>query len=196
MLLPPGHFEPAGIRRDPWRQLVVAQLAPGGVSVRAESYPDLKPWRQTRTYFAWQCGNAWRDFGRLPGLRLWWREVGPAVSELRTERRLTIASLYGWSPARLHPMKVSAGGKSFSFRKPHPMRFMSSDVAEIAARDRRDYAGHFSVREGTKNLVRELSDDTGKPVLYVSGENNYYRACAVISSADGLWLRFWVREQD
>ena len=57
-----GHVAQAGLGDDPWHDLPVAQLT------RAKSSPG----------FSEECANAWRDFGQVPGMHLWWggsREV-------------------------------------------------------------------------------------------------------------------------
>jgi hypothetical protein len=41
--------------------------------------------------------------------------------------------------------------------------------------------------------IRELTDGTGTPVLYVSGDSFNYRAWARITFPDRRWLRFLVR---
>lgn len=51
-----GHVAQAGLGDDPWHDLPVAQLT------RAKSSPG----------FSEECANAWRDFGQVPGMHLWW----------------------------------------------------------------------------------------------------------------------------
>jgi hypothetical protein len=41
--------------------------------------------------------------------------------------------------------------------------------------------------------VREVVDETGTPILYLSGRNFWCRACARVTFTDQRWLRFLVR---
>jgi hypothetical protein len=83
-------------------------------------------------------------------------------------------------------------------KTPSP-RSWSPALAETVARSRRDHAGHFAA-EPAKNPaqrvearhVRELADETEAPVLYVTGRNFHYRACARVTFPDQRWLRFLV----
>ena len=83
-VLPPDHLELAGISDDPWGDLPVAQLAPGGVS------DGVSRWNFFR-----QCEQAWRDFGQLPGTRLWFGKAAKGLTELRTAEQQTLAFLRG-----------------------------------------------------------------------------------------------------
>ena len=193
-LLHPGHVEPDGMGEDPWRDLaVVNQFTRGGVSDPAGD----------RKSFAEECANAWREFGQQPGMRLRWGEVGKVRGELRTAEQQTIASLDRRS------LTFSTGGRSFTLKKTGIAKSWSPAIAEIAARNIRDYAGHFS--NGRLGLIgqfesaagktgsgrpMELVDETGVPILYARGENYGFRACAGVSFPDQRWLRFLVRGID
>jgi hypothetical protein len=116
--------------------------------------------------------------------------------ELRTADQQAIASLRGWPI--YGPMTASTGGKTFTWNR-GPAR-SSPVIADLAARSWRDHAGHFTAepmkdsaqrREARK--VRELIDDTGTPILYISGDSVDYRAYARITYPDQRWLRFLVR---
>jgi DivIVA domain-containing protein len=198
-LLPRDHPEPAGMSADPWHDLAVARLTRSEVGGPA-TRPAGRAWLAYREHFAEECANAWRDFGRAPGTHLWWGPVKRGRYELRTAEEQTIASLR--RPAR--PATVSTGGKSFTFEKIRPGRSSSPGFAEIVARSQRDYDGHFAKNRhssmilndpfiGPKHRVRRVTDETGNPVLYVSGRNFASRAWASITFPDLRWLRFLVR---
>jgi DivIVA domain-containing protein len=204
LLLHPDHTEPDGTSADPWREVDVVQLVRGGISSLAERYPRSKPTRkEARKWFAGQCQNAWHDFGQQPGTHL--RCVN---GQLGTAEQQTLASLlgrgpdYGWGRG---PETVSLGGRIFTFQKMHPAQ-SSRGVADIAARSRRDGAGHFAAaamkkrkQQGQSRVMRqargmrELVDEMGNPILYTSGEHFNWRAWACVSFPDGRWLRFPVR---
>jgi len=213
-LLPQDHRGSARTSADPWRDVGdVAQLVRGGASGLAQHYPGPKPTaKEARAWFAGQCQNAWRDFGQLPGTQLWWGPVGPALRELRTATRQTLASLkYGWwqLPIRLRPTKLTTAtvpdGRSFRYTSTGVRRRSTADswppgVADIAARARWDGPGHFSAatmkdsqQRAVARAVRELVDETGTPILYTSGLNFDRRARACVTFPDGRWLRFLVR---
>ena len=212
-LLPQDPRGRAGTSAGPWCDANdVAKLVPGGVSGLAECYSRSKPtWNKAGAWFAGQCQNAWRDFGQLPGTRLWWGPVGPAFCELRTADRQTLASLgYGWQlPIRPRPTKLTTvtipGGRSFSYKKAAVRLRSAPDswppgVADIAARSWRDSVGHFTAATMTNSKHREearrvceLLDETDTPILYTSGQNFYHRAYACVTFPDGRLLRFPVR---
>jgi len=213
-LLPQDHRGSARTSADPWRDVGdVAQLVRGGVGGLAQRYPRSKPSaKEARAWFAGQCQNAWRDFGQPPGTQLWWGPVGPALRELRTADRQTLASLkYGWwrLPIRLRPTKLTTatvpGGRSFRYTSTGVRRRSTADswppgVADIAARTRSDGPGHFSAatmkdsqQRAVARAVHELVDEMGTPILYTSGLNFNRRACACVTFPDGRWLRFLVR---
>jgi hypothetical protein len=219
LLLPPGHVELAGVSADPWRDLAVAQLVRGGVSGPAGFYPHDDRYRPAsdsvsrprrdgaRTYLAEQCEDAWRDFGHVPGTYLWWGKVGRALSELRTAERQTLASERGSGSEAT----VSMGGRSLAFRAvgKDGSRFTFEDtpaeppnpgVAEFYARVCQDAFGHFTkTLDGRTRPIwvrfraAELTDETGIPVLYLSGSNFKWRAYCSIMFADHRRLRFLVR---
>jgi hypothetical protein len=97
---------------------------------------------------------------------------------------------------------VSAGGRSFTYKKTNirPVDAWPPDLAGPAVRSWRDGAGHFDAKTRSSKAqgwgavaVGELADETGKPILYTSGKNFGYRACACVTFPDQRWLRFWVR---
>ena len=169
--------------------------------------------RNAPGYFTEECWNAWHGFGHQPGTQLWWRQAGWHC-ELRTAEQQNIASLrgfalqgrgYGW------PMAISVGGRRFAFKKLDAPQSSSTGISEIAARSTRDIVGHFA-GEGTSRRKREVEtsdpkpiqvnplaeprefvDETGTPILYVSGQNYDHRASACITFCDWRWLRFLVR---
>jgi hypothetical protein len=120
--------------------------------------------------------------------------------ELRTADGQTIASLRNYGRVQT----VSTGGRSFTVKKVRPGRSSPPGFAEIVARSERDFEGHFAKNRrslvlrndpwaGPKRLVRELADEAGTPVLYISGRNFGLRAWAGITFPDQRWLRFLVR---
>jgi hypothetical protein len=192
-LLAQGHFELAGITGGPWRDLPVTQLAQvHGVSVLTEPYPSQY---RSELYVAEQCENAWRDFGQLPGIHLWWGPVERRM-KLRTAEQQTLVSGAGF-----RSKTFSAGGKRFTYRRAS-VESSSPGVAELTAHVARDHFGHFT-RNGRiwtllneprpDQCVRELVGETGAPVLYTCGKNFDGRASACIMFPDQRWLRFLVR---
>jgi DivIVA domain-containing protein len=197
-LLHPVPTEPAGTSADPWRDLAVAQLTRSGAGAAAE--PPARQPRNLRKYLARECGNAWHDFGQAPGMHLLWGRAGrgrlwAARYELRTAEQQTIAS------RDRRPRTVSAGGRSFAYKKTNirPVDAWPQDLAGPAARSWRDQTGHFagktrsSKTQGWARPVGELTDETRKPILYTCGKNFGHRAYACVTFPDQRWLRFWVR---
>jgi DivIVA domain-containing protein len=193
----PSDFEPAGLDSDPWGELDVAQLTRSGVGGAAEEPGDLP------RDFGAECEKAWYDFDQQPGFYLRWVRVkgGPLSArwafELRTADQQAIASLRGWPV--YGPMTVSTGGNTFTCSR-SPASPASPVIAELAACSWRDRAGRFtarpmkdSARRREARTIRELIDDTGTSVLYISGDTVNYRACARITFPDQRWLRFLVR---
>jgi hypothetical protein len=169
LLLPPGHFEPTGMGEDPWRDLdVVSQFTRSEVSDPAND----------GEHFAGDCKNGWRDLGQLPGTHLRSGQVGKVHDELRTAEQQTIASLDRRS------LTFSIRDRSFTW-KTSPARSSSPGIAELAARYRRDYLGHFSsAKVGLYRRLellyigygkigsgrpRELVDETGIPFCTPAG---------------------------
>ena len=162
-LLPADHLELAGISDGPWGDLLVAQLAPGGVS------GGVSRWNFFR-----QCEQAWRDFGQLPGTRLWFGKAARGLTELRTPEQQTLAFLRGsWRDT------VSAGGRSFTYE-------------ELAVREA-EPAGETWSNQTVIRSWYPLNDETGIPALYVSPFNTYWSARACIKFPDQRQLRFLVR---
>jgi hypothetical protein len=194
VLLAPDRLELAGTGVDPWRDILVAQFAPGGVSGLAKRSPHAKPTRaEFRAYFASRCGNAWRDFDRLSGIRLRWEDAGRAVSELRIGEQQTLASVSG-----SRRKTFTASGRSFTFR---PVSAASSpgwgSAGEVVLPHlvRQDVAGHYAGANtrGIRSSTEELVDETGIAILYASGSNFNWRATASIMFRDQRELRFLVR---
>lgn len=157
----------------------------------------------------------WRDFGQQPGTHLRWETIRssdqprPMEWELRTADQQGIASARArrrsWFQLWPWDLTFSAGGGSFTVnRHKIPARSTADSwppgIAELAARSWRDQTGHFAA-ETMKGLaqrleahrVRELVNETGMPVLHLSGRNFDHRACARVTFPDQRWLRFLVR---
>jgi hypothetical protein len=207
-----GHAEVAETIGDPWPDLAVVNhltLPRRGVAAEPSAEPSRRGRRQYlaegREFFDEECAGAWRDFGRQPGMSLRWEEVGWRRYELRTAERQAITSLrssrhdlasLGWRAARA---SLRAGGRTFTWQRPSA-RSWSPAVAEIAARGRRDHAGQFAA-ESTQNSAQRadarrvpgLVDETGAPILYLTGRNFQHRACSRVTFPDQRWLRFPVR---
>jgi hypothetical protein len=160
-LLPPGQPELAGICDDPWRDLPVAQLTLGGQASFEE---------------------AWRDFGQLPGTRLWWGEAGRGLTELRTAEQQTLASVRRSFLSGHLGGTVSTSGRSFTYER-RSVRDRTEPDPETWGR-----------RSGTVRRWYRLVDETGTPILYESWLGNFdMRAPACIKFPDQRWLRFLVR---
>ena len=186
--------EPAGMNADPWRDLPVVNLiswrGPGGLA-------------EPRKVLIGECKSAWRDFGQLPGVRLcwrtgWWKEH---QGELRTVEQQAMASVGGFLSTT-----AKIGGRSFTLKKTGRGRYSDPGVTEIADRAVQNAWGHFNVETASRMQqarqkwergrgagLRELVDETGTPILYVSGGADNKKADACISFPDGRWLRFLVR---
>lgn len=169
--------------------LAFSQLAPDEVGAGR---------RRGGEYFVEQCEDAWRDFGQLPGVRLWWGKAGRALSELRTSDQQTLASerVGRWSNST-----VNVGGRSFAFKavdgtaQPAP-----PGADEFFASVARDAFGHFTTTLGgytqpwrSSVRVGEFADETGTPALYTCGVNFNFRAYCSIMFPDHRRLRFLVR---
>jgi DivIVA domain-containing protein len=153
-LLPPGQPELAGISDDPWRDLPVAQLTLG-----------------ERASFE----EAWRDFGQLPGTRLWWT-AGRWLAELRTAEPQPLASVRGSFLSRYLGGTASTSGTRFTYER-RPVQERTEPDPETWGR-----------RSGTVHRWFRLVDETGTPILY-----EMRAACACIKFPDQRWLRFLVR---
>ena len=103
--------------------------------VAASGFAAEQP-RLSRTSFAGECANAWRDFAQQPGIHLRWGRAGRLWAtryELRTAERQTIAS------RDRPPRTVNAGGSSFTYKKTDiPARSTADSwppgIAELAVR--------------------------------------------------------------
>jgi hypothetical protein len=179
-LLRPSHDELAGMSEDPWRDLGVTAVFSRGAS---------------RKYFHKDCGDGWRNFGKVPGVHLRWED-----GELRSAEQQTLASVAGGM------VSLGSSGRRFTIRKSGSAGSWSPDIAELGARSFRDFAGHLS--NGKLHLNHrldrgagktwsgrpgELVDEMGIPILHSSGANYAWRACARVTFPDERWLRFLVR---
>ena len=199
LLFCPRPADLAELSADPWRDLgVVAQFSRSGFADFAPGSRSAGQSRRARDgYYAEQCQEAWRDFGRQPGMFLRMEWAGLTSRELLTMEGQTIASMRGdflWGLKT-----VSIGQKSFTLRKVNTSLPAPPGVHEIEARTSRESVGHFAAKTGGSKYwrelgLRELVDETGTPVMYTSGrQHSEYRAKASISFPDQRWLRFPVR---
>jgi DivIVA domain-containing protein len=160
-LFPPDQAELAGTSDDPWRDLPVGQLTLGE---KASSE------------------KAWRDFGQLPGTRLWWGEAGRFLTELRTAEQQTLASVRRSFLSGYLGGTVSTGGRSFIYER--------RSVQDRTEPDPETWGR----RSGAVRRRYRLVDETGTPILYESYRGNFNtRAPACIKFPDQRWLRFLVR---
>jgi DivIVA domain-containing protein len=156
---------------DPWRDLD----AVGGRFIHSGSGDRAKnSGRQSRRdlweHHSEKCWKAWEEFDRQPGtyLRLEWVKI--ARCELRLVDMQTIASMtYRWSDI-LGATDIPEMGDRVSINK-----------------------GSFALVRMHAKQSRELVDETGTPVLYISGRNFERSAQACISFPHGRRLRFPVR---
>ena len=137
----------------------------------------------------------------MAGTHLRWH--GSNRGELRTAQEHTIAS----RRIRTGPLVItdvlSAGGRSFTVSgEMGPGRFVGDAVVtKIAAQGYQDRDGHFtassreSARTGSPRAagLTALVDETGRPVLWITGSNSAFKASARITFPDERWLRFLVR---
>jgi hypothetical protein len=188
---------------DPWRDLaVVNQFTRRGSGDLADR-SDAPSWRarlkyrvQDEKYLTQECADAWRDFGQQPGTHLRWARAGPVRSDLRTAGQQTIASLrYGLRTT------LSTGGRTFTWKR--VTGSSGPDVAETVHRSNRESGPrHFfdasalpakrkdGVTARAVLQLRELLDEMGTPILYISGRR---MARAFITFPDQRWLQFPVR---
>jgi DivIVA domain-containing protein len=203
---PAAGSELAGLSFDPWRDLAVTQVT------RSEVSDPVKQPRKMREYFAQECANAWRNFGEHPGTYLRWERIrGRFLSsrwefELRTADQQIIACLRGWPI--YGPMTVSVGGRNFTVNSRAIPGGSTAEswppgIAELAACSWRDQTGHYSTKTmqyiaqlEEARTVRELVDETGTPILHVSGTSYDHRAYARVTFPGQRWLRFLVRGTD
>lgn len=182
-LLLPGHDDPGRIAEDPWGDLPVARVA----QRTSEKYA-----------FELQCDSARRDFGQLPGTRLWFGKAARGLTELRTAEEQTLASVRG-----SRSKTFSAGGRSFTLQPISAAVSPPPAVTELLARADRDYFGHYAKNKRIRTTltdrwpgsqsVRGLVDETGTPIFYTKGRNYNWRAYASIMFPDQRRLRFLVR---
>jgi len=159
---------------DPWRDLSVRNAPPGAVGPTELSAPECQSgaWnarsRRAHMYrrsLEQACDSEWRDFGQQPGTRLLWVPAGVLRRELHTAERQTVASVRVGLPTT-----VSAGGRTFTSRRP---------------------SGSFQSVSRFHN--RELRDSTGMPTLYSSGKHFNHVAGGRITFPDERILMFPVR---
>jgi DivIVA domain-containing protein len=156
--------EMAGTSGDPWRDLgVVAQFPRGG----------------GRYGFDEKCTSEWQEFGQQPGthLRLRWARVASSRRELCTAEQQPLAlKEFGQSGT------VSIGERSFTFNTPGHAGSSSPDIAEIAARSWRDYAGHFAAQPASGRAQAEASGrepGIAQPLAEVSFSPENSRRCVI-----------------
>ena len=182
-LSPPGHCELGAIAEDPWGDLPVVRVA----QRTSEKYA-----------FELQCDSARRDFGQLPGTRLWFGKAARGLTELRTAEEQTLASVRG-----SRSKTFSAGGRGFTLQPISAAVSPPPAVTELLARADRDYFGHYAKNTRIRTTltdrwpgsqsVRGLVDGTGTPIFYTKGRNYNWRAYASIMFPDQRRLRFLVR---
>ncbi len=201
--------EMARVNADPWRDLAAEpyyiRREPGDVAGRIDA-PSRREYQ-----------DAWDDFGQQSGTYLRWetirssRQLRGHEFELRTANQQAIAFLHGSPIARTGgwitstSWTVSAAGRSFTVRRPKIPARSKPDcwppgIAEVVARIRPHFTGHYSAgttrtwaqrREARR--VGMLVNETGTPVMYLSGHNSDHRANARVTFPDQRWLRFPVR---
>ena len=142
-----------------------------------------------------EYADDWRDFDRQPGTRLSWEQTGKKQREVRTADQQAIASVnYArWTVSGLKNRTLSAGGRTFTIKPSQADTWPRA--ANIISRDR-PIAAHMLLRhtdEMYSSLLRELLDETGKPVLYKGRWHSPYYAGSYIKFPDQRWLRFPVR---
>jgi hypothetical protein len=206
-LVAPGQSDGDRMRWDPWRDLPVVNLitrpGPGGPAERRAGFS--RGWslgsRKTRRYFIEDCASTWQDVGQLAGTRLRWH--GSERGELRTAQEHTIAS----RRIRTAPLVITdvlrAGDSNFTVSgEMGPGRFVGDAVVtKIAAQRYQDRDAHFTIssresaRTGWPRVagLTALVDETGRPVLWITGSNYAFKASARITFPDERWLRFLVR---
>ena len=133
-------------------------------------------------YFTQECESAWLGFGQQPGTHLRWVKVTggtfrSARYELRTAEQQAIASA---APDERHAAG-QAGGRSFTWEKtPVPCSSTAgswpSGITELPTCGWRDVEGHFDAETRSSRAHRRRAcsvggfvDETGTPILYVSG---------------------------
>ena len=181
--------EAARADTDPWRDLAAdpwcIRREPGDPAVRI-------------TEPSWdECADAWRDFDRQPGTRLWWVRTGVMRRELRTADQQPLASFRYVNAAfqtkyLLSIRALRAGGRTFTFKRVTPSEW--ADTAGTISRDLLIEAHMPPLRASRGDpSLRQLLDDTGTAVLYKGGTHFNYRARAYIKFPGQRWLRFPVR---
>jgi DivIVA domain-containing protein len=191
LILRAGDADLAGSSDDPWRDLAVAQCTQSGGS---EPAPGDRKDRVKRKCFAKECEDAWRDFGRQPGMYLRWGRArrgrcGDDRYELRTAEQQTIASLYlGKLPSTLESFAgASLGDRSFTKMGTRAARSLSPGIAEIGGSGR--WAPFYSRSKPAVPFV----DEAGIPILYTGGRSFDGSAASSITFPGQRWLRFLVR---
>jgi len=188
------HTPSPGTGADPWRDLPVTQLrrsagTPPGKPALVEllELDKIMEWDRD---FSRDCENSWRDFVRQPGVTL---RQGKRLRFLATRHELYTADRKTIASCGAGGNDIHLGEHRFIYR----IRSRGSwppVMTEIAARSALDFAGHFNGQGAAHApVVRELVDEAGEPVLYISGENHGGRACACITFADQRRFRFLIR---
>jgi hypothetical protein len=129
------------------------------------------------------------EYDQEPGVCLRWEKVrGGFLSagwafELRTADQQAIASVLGWP--NVGSMTASTGGKTFTWNRrwnDRPARPAPPVLAELVKGWGQD-----------PRKIRELIDDTGTPILYVSGESYNGQIDVRITFPDRRWFQFRIR---
>lgn len=126
------------------------------------------------------------------------------------EKRAIASMTYNWS--RMLSLlwlevpevwdRLSVDGRSFILKEADAAQSSDPSTAEIIGRRSLDFDGHFTAtpKISQSNVkfrkalrLRELVDETGMPILYVSGMNFDHRALAIITFPDQRWIWFPVR---
>jgi DivIVA domain-containing protein len=131
--------------------------------------------------------------------------------ELLTAEQQAVASVRSRSPDMDWPATVSAGGRTFTWKRVTGSAWPG--IAEIVRRSDQDYGAGRSLDADTpdsrkpqatasslkravralREPIRELLNETGTPILYASGQNYNRGAGARITFPDQRWLKFPVR---
>jgi DivIVA domain-containing protein len=209
---------------DPWRDLAVANYftrsGPGDLAERPAT-PSRRAHRkdraQDRKCLVRECADAWRDFGQQPGAQLRWgltsaRHLWSAVrAELQTAEQQAVASVRSWSADMDRPATVSAGGRTFTWKRVTGSAWPG--IAEIVRRSDPEYGAGRSLDADTpdsrkpratasslnlavralREPIRELRDEMGAPIFYATGKNYDGSAGSCITFPDQRWLKFPVR---
>jgi DivIVA domain-containing protein len=187
---------------DAWRDLPVVNVVSRGRDVIGQHHADLpargSPARldSGRRMLKQQCVSAWRGFDRVPGVHLVCRRRHVSGADLYAAGQQPLASVWGFKH-----MKISIGRRTVTFMPARKERQLLPVTEEIARHEHRDRHGHFCAnppklsdrRSSLVSGVQVALDETGAPVLYVSGKHLSRSSHSRISFGPERWLRFPVR---